>query len=120
MNWNLLYSHPVINSASFQLCILDSRVLFALLLGTLIRRHRVPRPPPYDNDFYTVEDFNVGAQITLYSKTFHITGCDTFTQNFLQKLGVRVNQMVKGPEDPYMSHRKAVSTASNVSEWAEV
>ena len=41
--------------------------------GTLIRRHRIPLPPPNDEQFYTVENFNVGQEITLYSRTFKIT-----------------------------------------------
>lgn len=76
--------------------------------GTLIRRHRIPRPPPYDDSFYTVEDFNVGKDITLYSKTFKITDSDEFTQNFLGKLGVRVKNSNSVPSDPYMKHRKAM------------
>ncbi|KAK7090027.1 EF-hand domain-containing family member C2-like isoform X2 [Littorina saxatilis] len=76
--------------------------------GTIIRRHRVPRPPPNDDDFYTVEDFNVGNELNLYSKVFKITGCDDFTHNFLKKLGVRIGQPASAPGDPYMGYRKAM------------
>lgn len=77
--------------------------------GTLIRRHRIPKSPPNDDLFYTVEDFNVGQEVTLYSRVFKITGCDEFTQNFLGKLGVRVKQIAEPvPEDPFMLHRKAM------------
>lgn len=41
--------------------------------GTLIRRHRIPLPPPKDEEYYTVQHFNIGKQITLYSRNFHIT-----------------------------------------------
>lgn len=44
-----------------------------LLTGTLIRRHRIPLPAPNDEEFYTVENFNVGQEIMLYSRTFKIT-----------------------------------------------
>ncbi|XP_044180673.1 EF-hand domain-containing family member C2-like [Acropora millepora] len=74
--------------------------------GTLIRRHRVPLPPPNDEEFYTVENFNVGQEITLYSRTFKITGCDDFTHNFLRKLGVRIGNQNNIPSDPYTEHRK--------------
>lgn len=74
--------------------------------GTLIRRHRIPLPPPNDEQFYTVENFNVGQEITLYSRTFKITGCDDFTHNFLRKLGVRINNPEGIPSDPYTGHRK--------------
>ncbi|XP_064639145.1 EF-hand domain-containing family member C2-like [Lineus longissimus] len=76
--------------------------------GTLIRRHRIPRSPPNDEEFYNVEDFNIGKEICLYSRVFKLTGCDEFTQNFLCKLGVRVNQPDGAPVDPYMGYRKAM------------
>ena len=78
-------------------------------LGTIIRRHRIPKPKPYDDQFYTIEDFNVGNEITFYARTFKLTSCDEFTQNFLKKLGVRVNIPDSAPKDPYTQHRKAVS-----------
>ena len=81
----------------------------AVFLGTLIRRHRIPKPPPNDDDFYTVEDFNIGAELNMYSKVFKITECDEFTSNFLRKLGVRMPQSSSIPSDPYSSYRKAVS-----------
>lgn len=51
---------------SYKLC-------WYLLTGTLIRRHRIPLPPPNDEEFYTVENFNIGQEIMLYSRTFKIT-----------------------------------------------
>lgn len=80
-----------------------------ILKGTLIRRHRVPKPPPNDDEFYTIEDFNVGKEISLYSKVFKITNCDEFTRNFLRKLGVKVNVPDENPADPYTKYRKSVS-----------
>lgn len=41
--------------------------------GTLIRRHRIPLPAPNDEEYYTVEHFNIGKQLTIYSRSFHIT-----------------------------------------------
>jgi len=76
--------------------------------GTLIKRHRIPKPAPYDDQFYTVEDFNVGKEIMLYARVFKLTGCDDFSKNFLRKLGVRVSIPASNPDDPYMDHRKAM------------
>ncbi|KAL4220640.1 EF-hand domain-containing member C2 [Mactra antiquata] len=76
--------------------------------GTLIRRHRIPKPPPNDDEYYTVEDFNLNKEINLYSKVFKITDCDEFTSNFLRKLGVRVPDNGKAPGDPYSNYRKAM------------
>ncbi|XP_076806481.1 EF-hand domain-containing family member C2-like [Clavelina lepadiformis] len=74
--------------------------------GTLIRRHRIPLPAPHDDEFYTIEHFNVGNELVLYGKKFKLTNCDEFTKNFLCKLGVRVNTPQESPNDPYSSMRK--------------
>ncbi|KAK3094621.1 hypothetical protein FSP39_004130 [Pinctada imbricata] len=76
--------------------------------GTLIRRHRIPKPAPNDDEYYTAEDFNIGKEINLYSKVFKITGSDDFTKNFLKKMGVRVNEAVDSPDNPYTKYRKAM------------
>jgi len=76
--------------------------------GTLIRRHRIPKPPPHDNEYYTVEDLNMNKEICLYSKVFKITDCDDFTRNFLRKLGVRLPDSLNAPQDPYVNYRKAM------------
>ncbi|XP_046853746.1 EF-hand domain-containing family member C2-like [Xenia sp. Carnegie-2017] len=73
--------------------------------GTLIRRHRVPLPVPNDDYFYTVDHFNIGREVNIYSKVFKIIDCDEFTRNFLTKLGVRVGKPEKFPDDPYSLHR---------------
>ncbi|KAK7478315.1 hypothetical protein BaRGS_00030467 [Batillaria attramentaria] len=74
--------------------------------GTIIKRHRIPRPPPNDGDFYTIQQFNVGEEINLYSKVFKITDCDQFTRNFLTKMGIRIGPTQAPPEDPYQGSRK--------------
>lgn len=48
--------------------------------GTLIRRHRIPKADSLNGQHYIVSDFNVGNQITLYSRTIKLVGCDQFTR----------------------------------------
>ena len=48
-------------------------MLHAFNVGTLIRRHRIHKPAPEDDLFYTVEDFNVGKQIIMHGRPFQIT-----------------------------------------------
>ncbi|XP_028655593.1 EF-hand domain-containing family member C2 [Erpetoichthys calabaricus] len=74
--------------------------------GTLIRRHRIPLPPPNDDQFYTVECFNLNIKVEFYSRAFNIINCDQFTSNFLRKLGVRLNSPVFPPGDSYNSIRQ--------------
>lgn len=49
--------------------------------GTLIRRHHIPLPPPNDEQFYTVEHFNVGKELKMYSRVFHVTVRTCFSKN---------------------------------------
>lgn len=81
--------------------------------GTIINRHRIPRPPPYDDTFYTIEDFNVQKELTFYGKKFKITNCDSFTVNFLTKIGVRVADPIEAPSDPYKGLRDLQDGAQN-------
>lgn len=77
--------------------------------GTLIRRHRIPKPAPTDDQFYTVHDLNVGGEVALYGRAFVLHACDEFTRGFLTKLGVRVGDAFSPPVDSYSSTRKALS-----------
>ena len=77
-------------------------------VGTIARRHRVARPGAGDAQFYTVEDLNVGHQLTIYARQFKLVDCDQFTRNFLTKLGVIVGAPQQIPGDPYSDQRKMV------------
>ncbi|XP_074156905.1 EF-hand domain-containing family member C2 isoform X2 [Sminthopsis crassicaudata] len=74
--------------------------------GTFLRRHRIPLPPPNEDNFYTIQDFNVNIDIVFYSRVFKIYDCDPFTRNFLRKMGITVNPSGTCPDDPYMKERK--------------
>lgn len=79
-------------------------------LGTLISRQRIRFPPPKDDLFYDIVDFNVGREVELYGKVFKITNCDQFTRNFLNRLGIPVPDPVTTPADPYQVDRLQVSS----------
>uniref|UniRef100_UPI0037E72337 EF-hand domain-containing family member C2 n=1 Tax=Semicossyphus pulcher TaxID=241346 RepID=UPI0037E72337 len=74
--------------------------------GTFIRRQRIPLPPPNDDQFYNIFHFNINQQMVLHSRTFTVTSCDSFTRNFLTRLGVHLNDSVTVPDDPYSSLRE--------------
>ncbi|KAJ3147022.1 EF-hand domain-containing member C2 [Geranomyces variabilis] len=73
--------------------------------GTLIRRHRITKPESNNGQHYTVADLNVGQEVTFYSRTFKIVGCDQFTKDFLNTIHVRVPENSNFPSDPYTAHR---------------
>ncbi|XP_040913344.1 EF-hand domain-containing family member C2 [Toxotes jaculatrix] len=81
--------------------------------GTLIRRHRIPLPPPNDDQFYNIFHFNINQQMVLNSRTFCVTNCDMFTKNFLTKLGVRLNDPTTVPADPYSNFREQTEKSMN-------
>jgi len=74
--------------------------------GTIIKRHRIAKPAPDDDQFYTVEDFNIGNELILYGKKFKLCDGDDFTKNFLKKLGVKVGEACPVPNDPYSTLRE--------------
>jgi len=67
--------------------------------GQIIKRHRIPLPSPCEGQFYTLEHFNVGCDVSLYGKTFFICGCDGFTRRFLNRLGIPVPDNMDMPPD---------------------
>ncbi|XP_030332238.1 EF-hand domain-containing family member C2 isoform X2 [Strigops habroptila] len=76
--------------------------------GTIVRRHRIPLPPPYENQFYTIDHFNINIEVTFYARKYKITDCDRFTKNFLRKMGVRLNPPASRPDDPYTQERQKI------------
>ena len=79
--------------------------------GTILNRHRVPKPAPDDDQYYRADDLNIGVELNLHSRVVKLVNCDDFTRNFLQKLGVRLNPPIQIPADPYSCERKAASVA---------
>uniref|UniRef100_A0A670YWT8 EF-hand domain containing 2 n=1 Tax=Pseudonaja textilis TaxID=8673 RepID=A0A670YWT8_PSETE len=74
--------------------------------GTLLRRHRIPLPPPNEDQFYTVDYFNLDTDVIFYGQRYKIIDCDQFTKNFLRKMGVKVNPPLERPDDPYTKGRQ--------------
>eukprot|EP00959_Pyramimonas_sp_CCMP1952_P349968 7332587-Pyramimonas_sp.AAC.1 len=69
--------------------------------GVFLKRHRIPK----DGAFFAVEDLNVGTEVTFYARTFHITGCDPFTRDFLCNSGVEVAPDFEAPQEPICAYR---------------
>uniref|UniRef100_A0A7S4LEL9 EF-hand domain-containing family member C2 n=1 Tax=Eutreptiella gymnastica TaxID=73025 RepID=A0A7S4LEL9_9EUGL len=69
--------------------------------GNLVKRHKVPKIHGAE-EHYTVDDLNVGADIVIYSKTFHIVDCDAFTRYFYSQLGRPLRPFEEYPEDAHL------------------
>lgn len=54
-----------------------------------------------DSEMFGVTDFNLAQNITFYDRTFRIIDCDAFTRQFLEGMGVKVNEPEKLQTDQY-------------------
>lgn len=76
--------------------------------GTLISRQRIRFPPPCDEQFFDIIDFNIGREVELFGKVFKVTNCDAFTRNFLNRAGIPVPDPISTPIDPYIADRQKI------------
>lgn len=77
-----------------------------------MKRHRVPKDVSArtaidaPDAHYTIRDFNVGATLVLYSRSYKLNDCDEFTRSFLSTLGKDVPAPQSVPLDPSTTHRQ--------------
>ncbi|NXY84320.1 EFHC2 protein, partial [Alcedo cyanopectus] len=81
--------------------------------GTIVRRHRIPLPPPQEDEFYRIEHFNIDTEVIFYNRKYKIIDCDQFTKHFLRKMGVRLNPPAACPDDPYTKKRQQILESMN-------
>ena len=70
--------------------------------GTFLRRHRAKKD---DDSYVNVGDFRVGHEFTLYGRTYFLSDCDKFTENFMAKINRTGEERTRVPDDPYLSTR---------------
>jgi hypothetical protein len=71
--------------------------------GNFMKRHRVPKS---EDDYFTINNLNVGSVIELYGRTFHINGCNESTRAFLHNTrGVEPSSDSLPPVDRYEMER---------------
>nr|CDS29969.2 hypothetical transcript [Hymenolepis microstoma] len=87
--------------------------------GTIVRRHRIRKPPPNDACFFTIEDFNVGMDLNIYGRVYRLISCDKFTTDFLRRLGVRINESEEIPSDRFARPRIGNSDEPKSCQLAE-
>ncbi|KAK3259014.1 hypothetical protein CYMTET_31968, partial [Cymbomonas tetramitiformis] len=71
-----------------------------IVQGVFLKRMRVPRDPPRGRSKYLeMEDLHVGGKVRMFSRNYHIVGCDNFTRAFLQREGHDVPPDQSYPDD---------------------
>ncbi|XP_065600088.1 EF-hand domain-containing family member C2 [Cyrtonyx montezumae] len=84
-----------------------------IVQGTIVRRHRIPLPPPNEDQFYTIDHFNINTEVTFYARRYMIIDCDRFTKKFLRKMGFKLNPPGNCPDDPYTKERQKILDSMN-------
>ncbi|XP_061842772.2 EF-hand domain-containing protein 1 [Nerophis lumbriciformis] len=85
-----------------------------ILQGERIKRQRLPKKEP--GKYYHWKDLNLGIDLAVYGFKYHIAQCDLFTQNFMQRQGIILNEPEEMPDDAYISQRlKAPPTYTTTS-----
>lgn len=72
--------------------------------GEFLKKHRVPKD---DGTHFGALDFNVGMDVHIYGRTFHVYDCDGFTRNFLSKHGLEVPSGEPVPDEPIEQTQRA-------------
>lgn len=83
----------------------EPRVLNSgLTQGAFLKRHRIPREDG-SQEFLHWRDLEVGMDLYLYNRAFHIADADAFTREFYESNGVRLTEGEEMPEDTYTKMR---------------
>ena len=91
----------------------------------LIKRTRLFNPNNNNKEFHW-SDFNLGKNILLLGKNFHICKCDKYTENFLMRNGIQVNNPEEIPEIDYskkysmVDYNKIRQNIADIKEFNEV
>eukprot|EP01006_Ploeotia_vitrea_P028462 TRINITY_DN61151_c0_g1_i1.p1 TRINITY_DN61151_c0_g1~~TRINITY_DN61151_c0_g1_i1.p1 ORF type:complete len:1088 (-),score=131.03 TRINITY_DN61151_c0_g1_i1:1223-4486(-) len=69
--------------------------------GVLIKRHRIPTPD--EEDFLKLRDLNVGQEVQMYGKVFHIISCAEDTRKYMEHQGIYVpdNEQLPFEQDQF-------------------
>eukprot|EP00435_Cladocopium_sp_Y103_P013227 s989_g3.t1 len=75
-----------------------------IVQGSFLKRQRVSRND--GSGFIGPEDLRCGIQITLFGRTYHITGCDSFTRWYYREIGVDIGENEEVQEDGWQKSYK--------------
>jgi len=66
--------------------------------GVFIKRHRIPKS---NNEFVTLNDLAIGAELSIYGRVFRLVDCDEFTRHFFMQNGIDLGEPEEIPLDPF-------------------
>ncbi|GAB1599427.1 EF-hand domain-containing protein 1-like [Argonauta hians] len=75
--------------------------------GKFLKKQKIPKNDQME--YYHWSDINIGWDIGIYGRVFHVYDCDKFTKTFLESEGVELNPPEPLPADPYTENRKKAS-----------
>ncbi|XP_069576247.1 EF-hand domain-containing protein 1 [Brachyistius frenatus] len=72
--------------------------------GGRIKRQRLPKDE--HGEHYQWRDLNLAMDLVVYGVKYHITQCDAFTKEFMEREGLVLNEPEPMPADPYSKRRQ--------------
>lgn len=75
--------------------------------GVLLKRQRIPKS---STEYYGINDFNIGQDVTFYAQTYRIVNCDAFTKKLLSEMThIKLNEPEAMPKDEFIAAREAAN-----------
>lgn len=66
--------------------------------GVFIKRHRIPKS---NNEYISIEDLFIGAELAVYGRVFRLIDCDGFTRAFFDQNARPLGDAEEYPLDPF-------------------
>ena len=72
--------------------------------GQFVKRGKIPKDSR--GEFYGLDDIDVGAELTVYGRTFRVVDCDGYTREYMRSIGCDLQAPEPYPEDRYTRLRE--------------
>lgn len=66
--------------------------------GVFIKRHRIPKS---NNEYVSLNDLAIGAELAIYGRVFRVVDTDEFTRQFFGQNGIDLGDPEDYPSDPF-------------------
>ena len=127
LRFNAWFEEAVPNDPKVSSRVRYFEILFYVVDGTIevnesnvaryLKRTRVPKgaaPPPGEpvTSALGLEDLAVASDLTIYSQTFHLVSCDSFTREFYAGLGMEQAADIPAPQTTWDTQNARASAAA--------